>query len=397
MTPQPPPPGPGAPGPYVLALLPGDGVGVEVVAAGRRVLEVVAAMDDLQVVFDEIPGGAQYYLEHGVDWPDGAEHRCAEADAILLGAIGWPDPDGRGIARRSDNRMAGWSAIVGNRVNLDLYANIRPVSLMPGIRHFVSGRHQLVWRPEDVDIVFVRENTEDLYAGMGGVLAPGGDAVMATDTRVVTRRATERVVRLAFETAAAPQRRRAASGPRRVTCVVKENILAGCRFFAQVFHEVGEEYPDVEREVVLVDAFTQWLLRRPEHYDVVVAPNMFGDIITELASYLQGGVGMSVGCNVGDRHGMFEPIHGSAPKHAGHDRVNPMATVLAAAEALRWLGGQRADPAPVRAAGRIDAAVRKVVRKGDTLTYDLVGPERASSLTAVTEAIVEELQRTWAC
>lgn len=377
-------------GPYVIALLPGDGVGVEVVAHACRVLEALAEQDGLALDFDEIPGGAQYFLAHGRDWPQNAERRCAEADAIILGAVGWPVPEGRGTAMRPDGKMAGWSAIVGNRIGLDLYANIRPVKLLPGVRHLISGTHKQVWEPENVDMVFIRENTEDLYAGAGGTLAPGGNAQVAIDTRIITRRATERIIRLAFDTAMKPDRSRA-DGVRRVTCVVKDNILYGCRLFVQILEELGAHYPEVEREVVLVDAFTQWLIRQPEHYDVVVAPNMFGDIITELASALQGGMGMSVGCNIGDRHGMFEPIHGSAPKHVGRDRVNPMATVLAAAEALKWLGGQRSDGALVSAGERIDAAVREVVRRGETLTYDLVGPERAASGSAVTAAILHEL------
>jgi 3-isopropylmalate dehydrogenase len=376
--------------PYSIALLPGDGVGVEVVAHARRVLETVADQDGLALKFDEIPGGAQYFLAHGRDWPDGADQRCAEADAIILGAVGWPAPNGRGTAMRPDGKMAGWSLIVGNRIGLDLYANVRPVKLLPGVRHLISGIHKQVWEPDNVDMVFIRENTEDLYAGAGGVLAPGGVAQVAVDSRIITRRATERIIRLAFETAMKPDRSRA-QGARRVTCVVKDNILHGCRLFVNIFEELGEEYPQVEREVTLVDAFTQWLVRRPEHYDVVVAPNMFGDIITELASALQGGMGVSVGCNIGDRHGMFEPIHGSAPKHAGRDRVNPMATVLAAAESLKWLGGRHADGMLVSAGERIDAAVREVLRKGETLTYDLVGSERAASGSAVTDAVVHEL------
>ncbi|WP_010311277.1 isocitrate/isopropylmalate dehydrogenase family protein [Saccharopolyspora spinosa] len=370
-------------GPYTLALLPGDGVGVEVVAQARRVLEAVAHHDRIDLRFDEIPGGAQYFLEHGHDWPEDAERRCADADAILLGAIGWPSSDGHGTAMRPDGKMAGWSAIVGNRIGLDLYANIRPVKLLPGVRHLISGTHKQVWSPENVDMVFIRENTEDLYSGSGGILAPGGDAQVAIDTRIITRRSTERIIRLAFETAlkrgGAPT-----DGKRRVTCVVKDNILHGCRMFVRIFEELGAEYPTVQREVVLVDAFTQWLVRRPEQYDVVVAPNMFGDIITELASALQGGMGMSVGCNVGTRHGMFEPIHGSAPKHVGRNRVNPIATVLAAAEA--------SDGSLSSAGDRIEAAVRTVVSKGQTLTYDLVGPEVAASTSAVTTAIIDELE-----
>ncbi|PKW16290.1 isocitrate/isopropylmalate dehydrogenase family protein [Saccharopolyspora spinosa] len=378
-------------GPYTLALLPGDGVGVEVVAQARRVLEAVAHHDRIDLRFDEIPGGAQYFLEHGHDWPEDAERRCADADAILLGAIGWPSSDGHGTAMRPDGKMAGWSAIVGNRIGLDLYANIRPVKLLPGVRHLISGTHKQVWSPENVDMVFIRENTEDLYSGSGGILAPGGDAQVAIDTRIITRRSTERIIRLAFETAlkrgGAPT-----DGKRRVTCVVKDNILHGCRMFVRIFEELGAEYPTVQREVVLVDAFTQWLVRRPEQYDVVVAPNMFGDIITELASALQGGMGMSVGCNVGTRHGMFEPIHGSAPKHVGRNRVNPIATVLAAAEALRWLSARHSDGSLSSAGDRIEAAVRTVVSKGQTLTYDLVGPEVAASTSAVTTAIIDELE-----
>src|SRR5262249_41475392 len=287
-------------------------------------------------------------------------------------------------------KMAGWSAIVGNRIGLDLYANIRPVKLLPGVRHLISGTHKQVWEPENVDMVFIRENTEDLYAGAGGILAPGGDAQVAVDARIVTRRATERIIRLAFETAMRPDRLRA-DGVRRLTCVVKDNILHGCRLFVRIFEELGEQYPQVEREVVLVDAFTQWLVRQPEHYDVVVAPNMFGDIITELASALQGGMGMSVGCHVGDQHGMFEPIHGSAPKHVGKDKVNPIATLLAASEALKWRADRHCDGKLASAGERIDAAVREVLRKGETLTYDLVGPQRAASSTAVTDAILNEL------
>jgi isocitrate/isopropylmalate dehydrogenase len=378
-------------GPYTIALLPGDGIGGEVVGHARRVLEAVAEQDDLQLAFDEVPGGALYFLAHGRDWPEGAERRCREADAIILGAVGWPTPGGRGTAMRPDGKMAGWSLIVGNRLGLDLYANVRPVKLLPGVRHSISGVFKQVWEPENVDIVFLRENTEDLYAGAGGVLAPGGEAQVAVDSRIITRRATERIIRMAFEAALkrSPARE---DGVRRVTCVVKDNILHGCRLFVRILDEVGELYPEVEREVVLVDAFTQWLVRRPEHYDVVVAPNMFGDVITELAAALQGGLGLSVGCNIGDEHGMFEPIHGSAPKHVGRDRVNPMAAILAGAEALKWLGERRADH-PLAAAGdRVEAAVREVLRQGETLTYDLVGPELAASGSAVTDAVVRELK-----
>src|SRR5262249_14745535 len=146
----------------------------------------------------------------------------------------------------------------------------------------------------------------------GGILAPGGVNMVATDTRIITRAASTRVCKLAFELARA---RHGAPGDkkRRVTAVVKNNVLYGCKLFAEIFTAVGRDYPDVEKELAIVDAMTQWLITQPEHYDVVVTTNMFGDILTDLAAVLQGGMGMAVGCNVGDAHGMFEPIHGSAP------------------------------------------------------------------------------------
>jgi 3-isopropylmalate dehydrogenase len=209
-------------------------------------------------------------------------------------------------------------------------------------------------------MVFLRENTECLYAGMGGILRPGGTAQVATDTRVITRRASERIIKLAFETAkgrnGAPK-----DGKRRVTCVVKNNVLDGCRLFHEIFEEIGAEYPDIETDVAIVDAFTQWLIGQPEYYDVVVTTNMFGDIVTDLASVLQGGMGMAVGCNVGDQHAMFEPIHGSAPKYAGKDRVNPMAMILSLAEGLRWLGKKKGDEVVSASGDHIENAVRAVL------------------------------------
>ncbi|MFF5019992.1 isocitrate/isopropylmalate dehydrogenase family protein [Streptomyces sp. NPDC001165] len=376
---------------YRIALLPGDGIGVDVAVQARRLLETVERLIGVPLHIDEVPCGAEHYLHHGTDWPEGSEAVCERADAILLGAVGLPRSDGRGTFLRADGRLAGWSAIVGNRQRLDLYANIRPVRLLPGIRQMVSGTHRQVWEPDQVDMVFVRENTEDLYAGAGGILAPGGTAQVATDSRIVTRAASERVVRLAFEMAL----RRAGApedGRRRVTCVGKDNVLHGCRLFQEVFEEVGADYPEVEREVVLVDAFAYRLMRRPEHCDVVVTTNMFGDILTELAAVLQGGLGMAVGCNIGDRHGMFEPIHGSAPAHAGRDRINPMAMLLAVAELLRWLATRHSDGLLTGAAYGIDHAVRDVLLKGESLTYDLVGHREAVGTAASASAVLAALE-----
>ncbi len=377
---------------YQIVLLPGDGTGLEIAVEARRVLAAVEAqVDGLSFAIDEVPCGGQYFLEHGRDWPEGSEEKCAAADVVLLGAVGWPSPDGNGPVTMANGKMAGWSPVIGNRLKLDLYANIRPVKLYEGVRARIGGKHKQVWEPGDVDMVFLRENTEGLYAGMGGVLAPGGTKMVATDTRVITRAASERVIRKAFQIAmkrnGAP-----ADGKRRVTAIVKNNVLHGCRLFAEIFEEIGKrEFPEVERDVAIVDAFTQWLIGQPAYYDVLVTTNMFGDIVTDLASVLQGGMGMAVGCNVGDHHAMFEPIHGSAPKHAGKDKVNPMAMILATGEALRWLGDQKSDPALGRAGDAIEAAVKSVLAAGKPLTYDLVGNERAAKMSEVTTAILDAM------
>ncbi len=375
---------------YEIVLLPGDGTGVEVAAQARRVLDAIQERANLSFQVEEIPCGGQYFLEHGRDWPEGSEQKCRAADVVLLGAVGWPSPDGNGPVTMPDGKMAGWSPVIGNRLMLDLYANVRPVKLYEGVQARISGKHKQVWEPGEVDMVFLRENTEGLYAGMGGLLAPGGRGTVATDTRVITRAASERVIRKAFEIC---EKRNGApaDGKKRVTAIVKNNVLYGCRLFAEIFQEVGAEYPEIEKDVAIVDAFTQWLIGQPGYYDVLVTTNMFGDIVTDLASVLQGGMGMAVGCNVGDEHAMFEPIHGSAPKHAGKDRVNPMAMILATGEALRWLADQDDDAELRRAGAAIETAVQKVLAQRDTLTYDLVGNEAASPMSEVTTAIIEAL------
>ncbi|HJZ87282.1 MAG TPA: isocitrate/isopropylmalate family dehydrogenase [Polyangia bacterium] len=379
---------------YHIVALPGDGTGPEVMAQGLRIVRAVQAVCRERLEIEEIPCGGQYYLAHGDgDWPPGSEERCAKADVILLGAVGWPSPNGSGPVTLPDGRMAGWSPVLGNRTRLDLYANVRPVKLYPGVSHRIHGATRPVWDPDKVDLVIVRENTEGLYAGAGGLLAPGGRGHVAIDTRVITREASERVIRFAFELSRRRGRGAPKDGKKRVTCIVKDNVLRGCQLFHEVFREVGAAYPDIDKDVAIVDAFTQWLVGQPEYYDVCVTTNMFGDIVTDLASVLQGGMGMAAGCNVGDQHAMFEPIHGSAPKHAGRDRVNPMAMMLAVSEALRWLGERKRDPALVRAGDRAEEAVRAVLAAGAPLTYDLVGEERAAPMSRVGDAVIRELEK----
>ena len=376
---------------YRVVTLPGDGTGPEVMRAALQILGVVENKGLGRFEIEEIQCGGQYYLAHGKsDWPAGSEARCAAADVILLGAVGWPAPDGSGPVKLPDGRMAGWSPVIGNRSRLDLYANVRPVKLFPGVTHRIHGKMKKVWDDALVDMVIVRENTEGLYAGVGGILAPGGTSQVAIDTRVITRASSERVIRYAFELA---RKRNGApkDHKKRVTCIVKDNVLRGCQMFHEIFREIGAGYPDIEKDVAIVDAFTQWLIGQPEYYDVCVTTNMFGDIVTDLASTLQGGMGMAVGCNVGDKHAMFEPIHGSAPKHAGKDKVNPMAMILATAEALRWLGGRKEAPSLVKAGDAAEAAVKKVLAAGGPLTYDMVGEEHAAPMSQVAAAVVREM------
>ncbi len=379
-------------GGYDIVLLPGDGIGIEIAEQARLVLDLVADKIDVQFRVEEIECGGQFYLKHGSrDWPEGSEEKCDAADVILLGAVGWPDPKGVGPVTMSNGKMAGYSPVIGNRTRLNLYANVRKVKLLPGVRHRISGVHQQVWQADNVDMVFLRENTEGLYAGMGGTLSPGGVGKVAMDTRVITREATERICRKAFEICNERGKGAPKDGKKRVTCIVKDNVLQGCKLFAKIFTEIGEDYPDIEKDFAIVDAFTQWLITQPEYYDVCVTSNMFGDIVTDLASVLQGGMGMAVGCNVGDDHAMFEPIHGSAPKHSGKDKVNPMAMILSTGEALEWLGRRKGDDRLRKAAQAIEDAVAAVAQKGETLTYDLVGVDKAAPMSKVGEAIRAEI------
>ncbi len=370
---------------YDVVILPGDGIGVEVAGDARALLEELAPRLGVELAITEIPCGGRYYLEHGDrDWPVGAEERCRAADVILLGAVGWNGADGQPVTMK-DGKMAGWSPVIGNRMKLGLYANVRPIRLLPGVRHGLSGRYAKVWEPGMVDLIFVRENTEGLYSGIGGIV---GDA--AIDTRVITRAASRRVIRKAFELSRARGTGAPLDGKKRVTVVVKHNVLFGCKLFLEVYREVAAEFPDIAQDVAIVDSFAMFLLTRPESYDVVVSTNMFGDILTDLGSVLQGGMGMAVGFNVGDDHAMFEPIHGSAPPMAGKDVANPLAMLGATAEALRWLGRRHGDEKLIRGGKAVDDAIAAIVARGNPLTGDLVGLERAATRSAVSAAVRAE-------
>ena len=360
---------------YTLALLPGDGVGGEVLAEGRKVLDAAAERYGLQLQYEEFACGGKYYLDTGKEWEPEAFPFCRnEADAILLGAVGWPG------ASLPDGNIAGAGIVFGLRFGLDLYANVRPTKLYPGVKHKIGAQWMDVWRPENVDFTIVRENTEGLYTPARGTLSRGGVDEVAIDNNVITRKGSERVAQYAFQLA----KRRGRGAPKdrkmRVTCVDKSNVLRGSQLFRQVYDQVAASYPEVERDYAYIDAFTQWVVRNPEAYDVAVTTNMMGDIATDLAAVLQGGMGMAASGNIGDRHAMFEPIHGSAPKHAGQGVANPVATVLAVHMMLDWLGHKHDDRKLREASAGIERAVAAVLAEGKALTYDLGGSAKTSEV-----------------
>ncbi len=365
----------------------------------KKILHAVEDLTSVSLTLNEIPCGGKHYLETGEEWPEGSFEFCRdEADAILLGAIGWPG------AITEDGDLAGGSVILGLRSGLDLYANVRPIKLYEGVQHKIHGEFTQVWKPGQVDMVIIRENTQGLYHALlrrsadkaqgrqawepSDMEFPGLEGEVAWDPRPISRHGSERVIRYAFETA----KRRAGSpgdGKRRVTCVDKSNVTRGCQLFNKVYHEISNDYPDTETDHAYIDAFCMWAVRNPEWFDVVVTPNMFGDISTDLASVLQGGMGIAASANLGDKHGMFEPVHGSAPKYAGQNTTNPMAMISSVSMMFDWLGETKGDD-DCRAIGDfIDQAVAEVL-KGDTLTYDLGG---SSGTSDVGDAVVAKLEQ----
>jgi isocitrate/isopropylmalate dehydrogenase len=357
---------------YGIVLYPGDGTGPEVLREGRKVLDALAEGGPSPWHLTEYPGGGQYYLKTGKEWEPEAEAAARTADAILLGAVGWPG------ASLPNGDLAGRALVLGLREGLDLYANVRPCRLYPGVLHKISGTYREVWAPKFVDMVIVRENTEDLYTPARGRLRRGGETEVAVDTRIITRKGSERVIRYAFELARARPRGAPEDGVKRVTCIDKSNVMEGCRFFRETFDRVAQEYPEIERDYAYVDAFTQWLVRNPERYNVAVATNMMGDIVTDLASVLQGGMGFASGGNIGADHAMFEPVHGSAPKYAGKNQVNPFATFFAIEQMLRWLGDRHHDPRLLHQADRLERALAGVLAHGGSGTYDQGGTATTS-------------------
>ena len=384
---------------YRLTVLPGDGTGREVIAEALRVIAVFEENSPSSFDITEIPCGGQYYLETGEEWPAGSFEHCRDnSDAILLGAIGWPD------ARLPNGDMAGGQTILGLRSGLKLFANVRPVKLYKGVPHKIHGIHQQIWNPDLVDMVMIRENTEGLYHSLlrrmeqkakGGkddpiVIDefPGLDGEVAWDPRPISRKGSERVIKFAFDFARHRQRKMGA--PQTVTCVDKSNVTRGCRLFRSIFDEISEENPDISTNKAYIDAFTMWLIRSPEYLDVVVLPNMFGDIATDLASVLQGGMGMAASANLGPKHMLFEPVHGSSPKYAGLNVVNPIATLQSVQLMFEALAYRNEDENLDMCADILQTAIQQHFEESGCMTYDLGG---SASTSEVGQAIADRCEK----
>lgn len=350
-------------GKYKIIVLPGDGIAREVIPEAVKVLKAAEdAVPDLNMEFMEFDCGFEYYKKHGEPWSSDARWAVKKAEAILYGAVGLP-----GVEGLEDivyiHRML--------RRDFDLYANVRPVKLREGVNCPLADK-----KSGDIDFVFVREGTEGLYTQMGGALERSGKKEVATDIKIATREGSRRVIKYAFELCRNRGRESPSNGKPRVTCVDKSTVLSSCALFREVFREVGQNYPDIEKDYALVDAFTQWLIRRPEYYDVVVSTNLFGDIITDMTATFQGGLGMTPSAEIGDKHGLFRPTHGTAPKHFGKWEANPLASILSAQLMMEWLAQKHNDKSAKEAAHLIDKAVDITLKEGKVRTYDLGGSSK---------------------
>lgn len=348
-----------------IALLPGDGIGQEVVPAARRVLEKSAGMARVHLSFEEFTWGSDHYFRHGQMMPMDALDHLRRHDSILLGAVGHPDiPDHITL-----NGM-----LLPIRRAFDLYVNERPAYLFKGVESPLRG-----YEPGAIDMVVVRENTEGEYANVGGFLYHHLPEEVAVQTSVFTRHGCERIIRYAFDLARRRNRKR------KVASITKSNAQGyGMVLWDRIFREVAAEYPDIETESLLVDAAAMNFVRRPASFDVVVGSNLFGDILSDLSAIVTGSIGLAPSANLDPRRqapSLFEPVHGSAPDIAGRGISNPLATILAAAMMMEHLG----EPGMAAA---IEGAVRAVLAEAHVLTADLGGK---STTAEVTNAVLDHL------
>ncbi len=332
---------------YRVTCIPGDGIGPEIMEAAKTAVAATGVLID----WVDVEAGADVMSKYGTPLPDTVIDSIRETKVALKGPI--TTPVGSGF--RSVN--------VGLRKALDLYANLRPAVSIPGVRS----------RYEGIDLVIVRENTEDLYAGIEHMA--GDDA--AESIKLITRKGSERIARFAFDYA-----RR--EGRRKVTAVHKANIMKlSDGLFLEVARRVAEDYPDIEFEDRIVDNMCMQLVQKPELYDVLLCPNLYGDILSDLCAGLVGGLGVAPGANIGREIAVFEPVHGSAPKYAGMDKADPTALILSAVLMLSHLG----EP---RAAHALFKGVRSVIGSGERVTYDLGG---SSGTKDMGEAVAEAVAR----
>lgn len=356
---------------YQIVVMLGDGVGPEVVREGKKVIE--AALDGiaLKVQFREVEVGFGLYRRTGEELAEEDMEIIRQADAIYFGAVGLPGSPVPPFKKAAIGKL---------RQGLDLYANIRPVKLYAGVESPLRRADGV-----PIDYVIFRENTEGLYTfGKGGFVIWDEAAV---NPLIISRKGTERIARAAFDMAS---KRSGAPGDgiKRVTCIDKSNVAEAYEFFRKVFDEVAGEYPNIEAEHCLADAMTVQMLQRPEHFDVIVSENMIGDILSDLGSGTVGGLGLAPSMEVGDRYGLFEPVHGSAPDIAGRNIANPVAAILSAAMMFKWLGEKNNDKTAIEVGLRIERAVEAVLAARLVRTPDLGG---SNSTAEIGDAVAEKI------
>ncbi len=347
---------------YKIGVIGGDGVGPEVVAEGLRVLEHVAPQHGFSYELIHYPWSTQHYLDTGVTMPESVLEEYKTLDAVYLGALGDPRVEPGFIER---------PIIMGLRFGLDLYINLRPIKLYAEQFCPLKGK-----KPEDVDMIVVRENTEDAYTNLGGIFKKGTPDEVAIAEMVFTRKGVERAIRYAFELA------RKRNKKKKVTLIDKANAVRPMDLWTRTFAEVGEEYPDIEREHAYIDAACMWMIKNPEWFDVAVTSNLFGDIITDIGAMVQGGLGIAASGNIHPgKVSMFEPIHGSAPKYAGKNVANPMAAIAAMAMLLDYCGEREAS-------ANIEGALQHLLVSGKVPS---LGADSGLSTTQVGDLVLESL------
>ena len=348
-----------------IALIPGDGIGKEVIPEGVKVVKAAMEKEGVNLEFVNFDFGADRYLRDGHVLDDADIAELKKYDAIYLGAVGDP---------RTPAGVLEKGILLKLRFDLDQYINLRPIKLFDEKYCPLKSKTK-----EDIDFLVIRENTEDLYCGAGGFLRKGTQQEIATQEMIATRFGAERAIRYAFEAA------RKRNGKKKVALCDKSNVLTFAHnLWLRAFKEIGEEYPDIEKQHFYVDAICMKFVRNPEIFDVIVTPNMFGDIITDLGAEIQGGMGTAVSGNLNPEGvSMFEPVHGSAPDIAGKGIANPIATILAGAQMLDSLGYPEA-------AKRMEAAVIKAMETKQT-TGDMGGTLSTSQAGDVIADIVRGL------